>query len=314
MTQTRRNIFLLLFSKPQFTYKSVITALAINKNIWPSNGSHTLNMQSLGLMFNNYFDLNNSPPLQSDHYGYPNLGRPNDHFEVTPFEAIFCGPRIQRHIRLNEAAPFYIDSLKQFVLNEVEPWYLGLQNMRIGSQARSNYRYHSYRRALHRIVVGDSVTPTTDYGAFTVEANGKLTLKAGDEIWIDKAHFKSGSIIHIVPGYNRCSNAGNKSMVNDDDTNENMQSHEEMIIEKISNSKIEFNLYPNPVSEVLTIESNSQTKMDKVSIYNLNGVLRFYKETDQSMLRIQTNNLDKGIYFVKINAQGEVCTYKLVVI
>ena len=99
-----------------------------------------------------------------------------------------------------------------------------------------------------------------------------------------------------------------------DDTNENMQRHEEMIVEKMSNSKIEFNLYPNPVSEVLTIESNSQTKMDKVSIYNLNGILRFYKETEQSMLRIQTNNLDKGIYFVKINAQGEVFTYKLVVI
>jgi hypothetical protein len=65
---------------------------------------------------------------------------------------------------------------------------------------------------------------------------------------------------------------------------------------------------------VLTIESNSQTQMDKVSIYNLNGILRFYKETDQSILRIQTNNLDKGIYFVKIDSKGKVFTYKLVVI
>jgi len=162
--------------------------------------------------------------------------------------------------------------------------------------------------------VGDSVTPTTDYGEYTVEANGKLTLKAGDVIKIDKAHFKSGSIVHIVPGYNRCSNAGNKSMANTNDTNDNIRNREETLVEKMSNSKIEFNLYPNPVSEVLTIESNSQTKMDKVSIYNLNGILRFYKETEQSMLRIQTNNLDKGIYFVKINAQGEVFTYKLVVI
>src|SRR5690554_4621160 len=162
MTQTRRNIFLLLFSKPQFTHKSVLTALAINENEWPANGSMIRDLKSMGLMFT---ERNHTIPNQdeSNYYGYPNLGRPNDHFEVTPFEAIFCGPRIQRHIRLNEAAPFYVDSLKQFVLNEVEPWYLGLQNMRIGSQARSDYRYYSYRRAKHRIVVGDSVTPTTDY-------------------------------------------------------------------------------------------------------------------------------------------------------
>src|SRR5699024_822013 len=84
-----------LFSKPQFSHKSVITALAINKNTWPSNGSHTLNMQSLGLMYNN-FHFNQTGP--SNHYGYPNLGRPNDHFEVTPFEAVYVSTFILPHI------------------------------------------------------------------------------------------------------------------------------------------------------------------------------------------------------------------------
>src|SRR5690554_7900275 len=98
--------------------------------------------------------------IQSNYFGYPNLGRPNDHFEVTPFEAVFCGPRIQAHIRLDQDDDDYIDSLKQFILNEVEPWYLDLQNMRLGAQARSDYRYYSFRRAKHRIIVGEDVTPT----------------------------------------------------------------------------------------------------------------------------------------------------------
>src|SRR5690554_330644 len=316
MTQTRRNIFLLLFSKPQFTYKSVITALAINKNIWPSNGSHTLNMQSLGLMFNNYFDLNNSPPLQSDHYGYPNLGRPNDHFEVTPFEAIFCGPRIQRHIRLNEAAPFYVDSLKQFVLNEVEPWYLGLRNMRIGSQARSDYRYYSYRRAKHRIVVGDSVTPTTDYGAFIVEPNGKLTLHAGDVIQIDKIHLKQGSIVHIVPGYTQC---GNTKMLSGRTENTNTtQRKESKLMTKGAdvNEQVEaqdYIIYPNPAEQTVTIKSNNGSIADEVVFYNLQGNKVLQSIPERSITTIDLGNLKSGVYIIRITSEGRMFNKKIVV-
>ncbi|HRP54191.1 MAG TPA: hypothetical protein PLI97_11880 [Fluviicola sp.] len=37
--------------------------------------------------------------------------------------------------------------MNNFILNEVEPWYLGLQNQHLGAQARANYKYISYRRA-----------------------------------------------------------------------------------------------------------------------------------------------------------------------
>ncbi|RYM32451.1 hypothetical protein ERX46_14350 [Brumimicrobium glaciale] len=41
----------------KFTHKSTLTALGIDPNLWPSDGSHSLNMQGLGFMFNNYLDL-----------------------------------------------------------------------------------------------------------------------------------------------------------------------------------------------------------------------------------------------------------------
>lgn len=78
---TLQNIF---NGKNFFSHKSTFTALGINPNLWPSDGSHTLDMQGLDLMFTNYQDLNSNPQIQSNYFGYPNLGRPNDHFDVTP--------------------------------------------------------------------------------------------------------------------------------------------------------------------------------------------------------------------------------------
>ena len=59
-------------------------------------------MQGLNLMFN---EFNFNPNNPSNYFGYPNLGRPNDHFDVTPFEAIYVGERIHAHIVLEDSEP-----------------------------------------------------------------------------------------------------------------------------------------------------------------------------------------------------------------
>src|SRR5690554_3052709 len=313
MTQTRRNIFLLLFSKPQFTHKSVITALAINKNIWPSNGSHTMNMQSLGLMYNKF---NYNPNQPSNHYGYTNLGRPNDHFEVTPFEAIFCGPRIQAHIRLDQDDNNYIDSLKQFILNEVEPWYLGLQNMRIGSQARSNYRYYSFRRAKHRILVGESVTPTTAPGEYSVESNGKLSLHAGNEIILKPGvHFKAGAIVHIKAAYSQCSNpmmtTGSESNKTEQE-NQLTYAHEPMFANE-REEVLDFMIYPNPAENTVTVKSNDGVVPENIIFYNLQGNKVLKNNPKQPATTIDIENLKPGIYIIEITSEGRMFNKKLVV-
>ncbi len=95
--------------------------------------------------------------------------------------------------------------MNNFILNEVEPWYLGLQNQHLGAQARANYKYISYRRAKYRIVVGKNVTPTTDPGDYVVEANAELTLKAGEEIHLQSGvHFKAGATFHAKMEFPYC--------------------------------------------------------------------------------------------------------------
>lgn len=298
----------------RFSHKSVLTALAINENEWPANGSMTRNLKSMGLMYNSHENLINE--IESNYFGYPNLGRPNDYFEVTPFEAIFCGPRIQRHIRVNEASPFYVDSLKQFVLNEVEPWYLGLQNMRIGSQARSNYRYYSFRRAKHRILVGESVTPTTAPGEYSVESNGKLSLHAGNEIILKPGvHFKAGAIVHIKAAYNQCSNpmmtTGSESNKTEQE-NQLTYAHEPMFANE-REEVLDFMIYPNPAENTVTVKSNDGVVPENIIFYNLQGNKVLKNNPKQSVTTIDIENLKPGIYIIEITSEGRMFNKKLVV-
>ncbi len=249
------------------------------------------------------------------YYGYPNLGLPYNHFEATPFEAVFVGPKIQRHIRLNQDDTQYIDALKGFILREVEPWYLGLQNMHLGYQARSDYRYYSFRRAKHRIIVGSHVTLTTDPGEYTVEPNGKLTLNAGDEIVIKEGtHFKAGSDVHIVPKYEECSN--NKMLVTNtkNDVFNNSNTWKDTLnYQMVDKVKKGFKLFPNPAMKIVTIQGIDQLEAEQIFIYNLQGQLYIQRQSSRNRTNIDLSGLNAGIYLVKIYSKGNSYKYKLIV-
>lgn len=191
--------------KNYFSHKSVLTALGINKNLWPANGTHILNMQNMGLMFSGYQP--NGQLLLSDHFGYPHLGNPSNHFQITPFEAIYVDNKIDPHIVLEDSDQGDVAVLNGFIFNEVEPWYLGLQNKVIGATARPNYTYRVYRRAKNSIVVGYHVTPTTDDGDYIVQPNAVVNLRAGESIHLfPGTHFLPGSSTHLKIEYSPCTN------------------------------------------------------------------------------------------------------------
>jgi hypothetical protein len=286
----------------QFSHKSVVTALGINRNLWPSNGSMTLDMQQMGLM--NINKLPSGALVPSSNYGYPNLGRPNDHFQVTPFEAIYVDNLINPHIRYVDPVdapdvPFVND----FLANEIEPWYLGLQNNRLGSTARANYTYHSYRRAKHQIVVGHLVTPTTDPGDYVVEANADLTLKAGDFIHIKEGvHFKAGSIVHIVPEYDICNDSKRRSNPNQStsgsETSLSYETYNDNTGQKEERELIF--LFPNPANDILHIKTSNSTQMQELQIYNLMGRKLMEENNSHNVISLDITFLEKGSYIIQI--------------
>ena len=271
-------------------------------------------MQGLNLMFN---EFNSQTP--SNYFGYPNLGRPNDHFDVTPFEAIYVGERIHAHIVLKNSQHIDVDAINGFILNEVEPWYLGLQNENLGAQARSNYTYKAHRRAKYRITTGHLVTPKTDPGDYNVEPNADIRLEAGESIHLKPGtHIKAGAKAHLFINYAACSGSSGM-MVNNDDTNDNITSKTQNRManapENIKAKTDPIKIYPNPSKSQFTIASMQDIPIDNLYIFNLSGKL-VHSEDKIDVARYDCSlNLEGGTYLIVINCvDGSIHRKKIVVL
>jgi hypothetical protein len=85
-------------------------------------------------------------------------------------------------------------------------------------------------------------------------------------------------------------------------------------IEELNNG--EYNLFPNPASNMLTITNNVNTLKGTINVYDMIGKLWLSKTISQPVNKVEIYNLDEltnGLYFVNItNDLGEVKTIKFV--
>lgn len=75
-------------------------------------------------------------------------------------------------------------------------------------------------------------------------------------------------------------------------------------------STAKFNIFPNPVSNNLTIESAKN--IDHVSVYNLLGQEVASKSPSVSSMNIDVSNLHDGVYIVKTKVEGKIETTRIV--
>ncbi|WP_300566648.1 choice-of-anchor J domain-containing protein [Flavobacterium sp.] len=68
--------------------------------------------------------------------------------------------------------------------------------------------------------------------------------------------------------------------------------------------------YPNPVTNILNVENNSE--ISSVEIFTITGQSIFNKEYSTNNIRIDMNHLPNGVYFVKINSEDKNKTLKVV--
>ena len=144
-------------------------------------------------------------------YGYPCLGHPTDHFGITPFEGIYCAEYNQEHVdsklvsgNSNDVESLQLEivsttgpGIKQFILSEIQPVVIYLQNRKIGWNTLLEKIYEVDFVAGDRILVGERVTPSTDIAPFVVLKNGKVECRAENSIRITAGfHVEAGGVFH----------------------------------------------------------------------------------------------------------------------
>ena len=84
-------------------------------------------------------------------------------------------------------------------------------------------------------------------------------------------------------------------------------------VSPLSTSKFDtsnIKMYPNPVKNSLTIEANST--IQRVSVYNLLGQEVMTNNPKSNAATLQTNALQKGVYMVKTEIDGNVSSSKII--
>lgn len=74
----------------------------------------------------------------------------------------------------------------------------------------------------------------------------------------------------------------------------------------------EISIYPNPVSSVLNIDNRSSEAISAIAVYNLSGSLVDEVKSTTSLQSVSVAALQSGIYFIKIQMNSKVITYKFI--
>lgn len=298
--------------KNMFSHKSALTALCINPNLWPADHTWTLDLQVLDLMFTSKNQLG---ILQlSNYFGYPNLGRPNDHFEITPFEAININDRIDPHIVLKNSLQSDVDEINNFILNETEAWWLGMQNQALGSQAKLEDRYKARREAKYLIIMGNEVTPSTDPGPFVVQSNADCIFMAGEGIDLyANVTIEPGANAYLYISKNLCGTWGRMAEEGGDTPNPSEDAAEFTAAETYFGST-EIRIYPNPNQGTFTIASMQNIPIQSFEVYDFSGKL-VLERSNLNVARYTTDQvLDQGSYVIVLHQGKEVRREKIVVL
>src|SRR5690554_6518868 len=75
---------------------------------------------------------------------------------------------------------------------------------------------------------------------------------------------------------------------------------------------LNFNIYPNPVSSILTIESD-QNILGAILIYDVNGKLIQSINADGKEIKIDVSHCEKGVYFLNFEIRGQKVVKRFIV-
>ncbi len=302
------------------SFLPTVSALGINPGLWQGNQVF-YNLKEEDLMYN---EFGYNPAFdKSNLYGYPNLGRPTDHFNITPFEAIYCDLQTYEHIKMQESVDAdelddtYLVHTRNFILDEIEADDSYLQNQVIGENHVNwipGYTYRAWYRAYRSITIGNTVTPKTDPGDYVIQQSGDITVHAGHEVHIMPGfHAAAGSDFHAYIGYD-CTRPRGSELATPEKTEKSTDqrftpfpgSNEHLSGEE----KQQLVVFPNPASGNFTVRVPEEFIGGTLTIYDLYGKVmhtQIIERTDSELEK----DLPQGMYLVRILKDGQTRTTKM---
>lgn len=300
----------------------MVSALAINHDIW-GLGNLFYNLKLEGLMFNQF-----NSNVQSNTFGYPNLGHPTDHFTITPFEAIYCDPQTYEHIKMDASIEendnydaTYLDYTAQFIVDEVEADNVFLQNKIIGEnhvQWDPSYTYSAWYKAQNKLTIGNLVTPKTDPGDYVIEASGDITVYAGREINLKSGfHAMQESEFHAYID-DDCTPDRQKSaqITNNErpDRSENLNSLKNLSVyeDRINTEEFQVLIYPNPSTSEITIifPPNVEGSFEIINAVGTSIQKNTVPSEHKTVMHLET-----GVYFLQYHANtGQNSTKQIIIL
>jgi hypothetical protein len=150
--------------------------------------------------------------------------------------------------------------------------------------------------------------------AINCETESTVTIASGwQTLEFDFANNVSGNPLDITKNYDKAtiffnfgvagSVAGLKTYYFDD----------VKFVSALSNAKFNISsikMYPNPVNNSLTIEANST--IERVSVYNVLGQEVMSTSPKSNATTLQTSELQKGVYMVTTEIDGNISTSKII--
>ena len=158
---------------------------------------------------------------------------------------------------------------------------------------------------------GDMVLTSFEYVFTNKNATTNLldTDNDGKPNYLDNDDDGDG-ILTINEDYN-----GNHNPADDDTNNDGIPDYLESTValglqtNQLNNG---IALYPNPTSKVLSIDNKTSEVITSVEIYSINGALIRKVQNTEIIESINVSDLEKGIYFIKLELNNQVLNYKFV--
>jgi hypothetical protein len=291
------------------SFLPLVSALGINPTIWQNNNLY-YNLQD-EMMF--YIDGNSQTGyVTSYNHGYPHLGHPNNHFHITPFEALYADEHTYDHIVMKKTVEEFdntteadLDRLRAFLISEIESFNFYLQNKIIGKNhvINSNYEYKAWYKASGTMFIGHNVTPKTNPGDYIIEPTGNITVYANNAVVIKPGfHAENGSTFHaFINGPPICDDSNRDKQTNNEQNQKEIVNKSFTIIQENYVNLDEAKLYPNPNTGQFIFEVNLiNKKHNQLIIYTLTGQQVYAQQITKNKTLLNLN-LDKGVYLVVYN-------------